>query len=663
MNDNGMSAAYRSLHINTSRRAMAYATYPMPEDLPDYPNHFQIAQYFDDYVDHFGFRDRIRFRTEVTHVEPKDGGWAVSWCNLDTGEDGIETYSSVIVANGHHWNPRWPEPAFEGQDSFEGEQIHVHSYKEPDMMRGKRVMVLGIGNSATDLAVEASRNADRTFLAMRRGAWIVPKYVGSKPTDELAPALLSRLPLAVQRFLLGRTVKKAAGVPTDYGLPEPDHKLAEAHPTVSSDLLPRLGHGDIEVKPNIARFAGGRTVEFVDGTSEEIDLIVYCTGYKITFPVLRPRAPRRARQPDPALSPGRPPRARRPLLRRPAAAARGDHAAGRGAVRVDRRPPGGEGAAALARADARGDPARGRADGQALRRLEAPHDPGRLPPLHARDRARAARRRPRPLRQDALARTARLVGRLGSGCAAATSQRTRAPSAAAMSTRGSGSPSRCPRRASGCRRPWTRTRPGAETTRASLIAVRDAAWESSERANPFDLAAELARIEVEGGPDGARTFAAPNRASWQSSLGGDGWAALAEWPGRLLLTPRAFALLAEKNGLEPEKPAFPPVGPNQRWLWQSILNGITLHNNFLTEVRAGRLRMANSRGPGQYVADMLASCLATPFVLLVSVPLEAIASLAGRGGRMVVRARAASGERVGDLDDQRGELAGAVEVR
>ncbi len=179
----------------------------------------------------------------------------------------------------------------------------------------------------------------------------------------------------------------------------------------------------------------------------------------------------------------------------------------------------------------------------------------------------------------------------------------------------------------------------------------------------FDLAGELARIEIEGGPDGARTFAAPNRASWQSSLGGDGWSALAEWPGRLLLTPRAFALLAEKNGLEPEKPAFPPVGPNQRWLWQSILNGITLHNNFLTEVRAGRLRVANSRGPGQYIADMLASCLATPFVLLVSVPLEAIASLAGRGGRMVVRARAASGERVADLDDQRGELAGAVEVR
>ena len=283
-NDNQMSSAYRSLHINTSRRTMAYGSFPMPEDLPDYPNHFQIAQYFDDYVDHFGFRQKIRFRTEVTHVEPEDGGWVVSWRSLETGEEGQATHGSVIVANGHHWDPRWPEPPFEGQDSFDGEQIHVHSYKEPGLLQGKRVLVLGIGNSATDIAVESSRHAEATFLAMRRGAWIIPKYVGGRPTDELAPDLLSRFPLAVQRFLLGRTLTKVAGTPMDYGLPEPDHKLAHAHPTVSSDLLPRLGHGDITVKPNIARFAGGRTVEFEDGSSEEIDLIIYCTGYKITFP-------------------------------------------------------------------------------------------------------------------------------------------------------------------------------------------------------------------------------------------------------------------------------------------------------------------------------------------------------------------------------------------
>ena len=91
----------------------------------------------------------------------------------------------MIVANGHHWDARWPEPAFPGQDEFEGVQMHVHDYKTPELLEGKRVLVLGIGNSATDIAVESSRIADKTFLAMRRGAWIVPKYLAGKPTDEL----------------------------------------------------------------------------------------------------------------------------------------------------------------------------------------------------------------------------------------------------------------------------------------------------------------------------------------------------------------------------------------------------------------------------------------------------------------------------------------------
>ena len=251
MNDNAMSSAYRSLHINTSRRTMAYATHPMPEDYPDYPNHFQIARYFDDYVDRFGFRERIRFRTEVTRVEPVDaGGWRVSWRDLEGGEQGSDTYAAVFVANGHHWDARWPEPPFPGQEAFEGEQLHVHDYKTPDVLADKRVLVLGIGNSACDIAVEASHNADRTFLAMRRGAWVLPKYLKGRPTDELGNALTNRMPLPLVRFLYRRSLKLATGDPMDYGLPEPDHKLAEAHPTISSDLLPRIGHGDITVKPN-----------------------------------------------------------------------------------------------------------------------------------------------------------------------------------------------------------------------------------------------------------------------------------------------------------------------------------------------------------------------------------------------------------------------------
>ena len=282
-NDNEMSSAYRSLHINTSRGLMAYDTYPMPDDYPDYPNHFQIAAYFDDYVDHFGFRDRIRFRTEVEGVEPVDGEWEVTVADRD-GNRETNRYRAVLVANGHHWDPRWPEPPFPGSEEFEGEQIHVHYYREADTLRGKRVLVLGIGNSATDIAVEASRIADKTFLAMRRGAYIMPKYLNGKPTDEAASKLLTLMPLPVQRFVLGRMLGMTAGDMTAYGLPQPDHKLLEAHPTVSAELLSRLGHGDIAVKANIDRFAGGRTVRFSDGSEEEIDLVVYCTGYKISFP-------------------------------------------------------------------------------------------------------------------------------------------------------------------------------------------------------------------------------------------------------------------------------------------------------------------------------------------------------------------------------------------
>jgi len=282
-NDNEMSSAYRSLHINTSRGLMAYKTYPMPDDYPDYPNHFQIARYFDDYVDRFGLRERIRFRTEVKSVVPAEGEWEVTVKDAD-GKPETHRYRAVLVANGHHWDPRWPEPSFPGADEFEGEQMHVHHYREPEMLRGKRLLVLGIGNSATDIAVEASRIAEKTFLAMRRGAYVMPKYLNGKPTDEAASKLLTMMPLPVQRFVLARMLGLSAGDMTSYGLPKPDHKLLEAHPTVSAELLSRLGHGDIVVKPNIDRFVGGHTVSFADGSEEEIDLVVYCTGYRITFP-------------------------------------------------------------------------------------------------------------------------------------------------------------------------------------------------------------------------------------------------------------------------------------------------------------------------------------------------------------------------------------------
>jgi dimethylaniline monooxygenase (N-oxide forming) len=284
-NDNGMSSAYRSLHINSSRKLMSFKAFPMPDDYPDYPSHEHIAAYFDAYAERFNLAERIRFNAEVVGVDPIDGGWEVTAEDAG-GKRETGRYRAVLVANGHHWDPRWPEPPFPGADAFEGEQVHAHYYREPEVLEGKRVLVLGIGNSAVDIAVEASRIADATFLAMRRGAYVLPKYLGGKPIDEASPPIASRLPLAVQRFFMARMLKLAIGEMTDYGLPKPDHKLLEAHPTVSSEVLSRIGHGDIAVKPNIDRFANGRTVRFADGSEEEIDLVVYCTGYKISFPFL-----------------------------------------------------------------------------------------------------------------------------------------------------------------------------------------------------------------------------------------------------------------------------------------------------------------------------------------------------------------------------------------
>jgi thioredoxin reductase len=287
LNDNGMSSAYKSLHINTSRQIMEYKAFPMTDEYPIYPNHVQIAHYFDTYVDHFGFRDKISFKTEVTSVVPAPaGGWDVTVKARGARRTTTANYRAVLVANGHHWDARMPEPAFPGTDTFTGKQVHSHDYKTFRGYEGKRVLVLGIGNSACDIAVETAKISQRTYLAMRRGAHVVPKYVFGMPTDHLTTSPIARVPwFPLRRLMLSITLWAARGSVTKYGLPKPDHKIASAHPTISDDLLTRLSHGDITVKPDIERLDGDK-VFFVDGTSEQIDIIVYCTGYKITFPFL-----------------------------------------------------------------------------------------------------------------------------------------------------------------------------------------------------------------------------------------------------------------------------------------------------------------------------------------------------------------------------------------
>jgi dimethylaniline monooxygenase (N-oxide forming) len=286
-NDNGMSSAYRSLHAHSSRRGMQYTSFPMPGSYPDYLSHQMIAKYLDDFVDNFGFRGKIQFRTEVTRTEPAtDGGWDVTIRRRDTGAERTMRYSAVLVASGHHWDPRYPEPAFPGAGTFTGEQLHSHHYRTPEPFTGQRVLVLGIGNSACDVAIDCSQAAARTLLAMRRGTHIVPKYLLGVPTDHLTLMRLgTRMPLAVQQWVVALLVRIAQGRVNRHGLPKPEHRMLCAPPTMSDSLLSKLDHGDIVVKPTIERLDGDR-ICFTDGSVEQVDAVIYCTGYKISFPFL-----------------------------------------------------------------------------------------------------------------------------------------------------------------------------------------------------------------------------------------------------------------------------------------------------------------------------------------------------------------------------------------
>ena len=278
-NPNGHSSAYRSLHIDTSKHRLSFKDFPMPEDYPDFPHHTQIKAYLDAYADAFGLLDRIEFRNGVTHAAPRDGG---GWTVTDQAGEQRE-FELLVVANGHHWDPRTPE--FPGH--FDGESFHSHHYIDPtDPMdlRGKRILVVGLGNSAADIAVELSGKAmqNQVTLSTRSSAWIVPKYMYGLPADKYF-ATSPYIPLAWQRKVIQKMQVLTGSNPELYGLPKPNHKFFEAHPTQSVELPLRLGSGDVVPKPDISRLDGS-TVHFVDGTSSDFDVIVYATGYNITFP-------------------------------------------------------------------------------------------------------------------------------------------------------------------------------------------------------------------------------------------------------------------------------------------------------------------------------------------------------------------------------------------
>ncbi|MGQ0533487.1 MAG: flavin-containing monooxygenase [Caulobacteraceae bacterium] len=299
-NKSGLSAAYRSLHANTSRDRTCYADFPFPKDWPQFPHHSQLAQYFDAYAEWFGFKHKIEFERSVVRARQlEDGCWEVS---LDNGE--TRRYGALCVASGQFWSPALPSPSPTGQ--FDGVEFHSKDYVDPSDpvdLRGKRVIVVGFGNSALDIACELGRkeNCSMVYVATRRGRWVIPRQFGSRVWDSHYPhpalvrgkfkvrnprvILRSLIPRGVREWVRLRRLESAIGLPHQHGVPQPVESYFDAYPTISSELYQRVASGDVEVRPDIASFQG-RTVRFTDESTAEADAVIYCTGYKRKFPFL-----------------------------------------------------------------------------------------------------------------------------------------------------------------------------------------------------------------------------------------------------------------------------------------------------------------------------------------------------------------------------------------
>src|SRR6266536_4353199 len=270
------TSVYFSTHIISSKRLSEFEDYPMPADYPDFPSHRQLRAYFDSYAAHFGIEPFIRLRTRVERAQRRtDGRWSVS---LSGG--GEEIFDHLIVCSGHHREPYIPQHAGE----FAGEVLHSRDFKRAERFRDRRVLVIGGGNSACDIAVDISRVALRTCISLRRGYYIVPKILFGRPIDMLY-AKARRLPRAVVQPLLAALLRLGIGPWEKYGLAPPQCGPLEMHPTLNSDILNALRHGRVLARPGVERFEGSM-VHFRDHTAEMFDAVLWATGFRISFPFL-----------------------------------------------------------------------------------------------------------------------------------------------------------------------------------------------------------------------------------------------------------------------------------------------------------------------------------------------------------------------------------------
>jgi hypothetical protein len=271
-------AVYGSTYLNSSKRLSRYPDFHFPEEWPHYVSRAQAEDYLRAYAREFGLYKRISFNSPVTSAVRTEQGWRITI----EGEAAPRLYDGLIVANGHHWEPY--TPSYPG--TFTGELLHSHDVKSKEQLKGKRVLVVGAGNSAVDILGDAALDGARAVHSMRRSYYFFPKMVLGKPADVFID-LTSRWPVprSVMRFFYRMGLIILVGRHMRYGLPKPDHALFEAHPTACTTYLDHIVHGRIVTKPAIEKL-DGKTVRFVDGSEEEVDLLVWATGFRPSFPFI-----------------------------------------------------------------------------------------------------------------------------------------------------------------------------------------------------------------------------------------------------------------------------------------------------------------------------------------------------------------------------------------
>uniref|UniRef100_A0A0K0FIF5 Flavin-containing monooxygenase n=1 Tax=Strongyloides venezuelensis TaxID=75913 RepID=A0A0K0FIF5_STRVS len=284
----------RSTIINTSKEMTAYSDFPPPEGTANFMHNSELLKYFRSYAQHFDLIKHIKFSTIVVNIERHEkfdhnGKWKVTVKDIETEEVTEEEYDSVMVCTGHHTTPYWPEK-FRGQDNFQGKIMHSHDYKDFQEFVDKRIVVIGIGNSGGDIAVELSKCAKNVYLSTRSGSWIINRvFDKGEPSDQV---YLNRFNYHVRKFIPSYVencfLERKVNQRFDHGRfgLKPNHRFLSAHVTVNDELPNRIISGTVIIKPNISSF-GEKEVHFDDGTIvEDVDVVIFATGFSFTFPTI-----------------------------------------------------------------------------------------------------------------------------------------------------------------------------------------------------------------------------------------------------------------------------------------------------------------------------------------------------------------------------------------